>query len=377
MQTVIRQASISDKIAIWDFIKVAYGDSAQNKIPDRWNWAFLENPLVNKSGKELPIFIAIKDGKIVGQICAILYQIKIGDKMHCMACGVDFIVLPICRGEGVGQKLMQAIVEYYGLYMNTYMAASTRHIYHRLGFSEFEPIPYYRRLVKLNSATVCAYLMQKTTKYLSLNRIISFLCHFGFDKMVALTGNILIMSRNFLLKGAKKGHQTKIIEIVSFGDDIDQLWNITNNKFKVIVKRDQQFLNWRFSKNPNFDYRCFIGKRYGVTKGYIVLRNPAIIELNIGIIVDIYAAPDDHETVEDLIRHAIDFFGESVTVIECPTTQQEHQRALSKLGFLKMEKTVPAFFCKDSELKKELEGLNKGWFLTKSDPDWDQLHQQL
>jgi ribosomal protein S18 acetylase RimI-like enzyme len=290
-----------------------------------------------------------------------------------MACGADLIVLPICRGEGLAQKLIQALTEHYGLYIGIYMAAAARRIYHRLGYSELEPMTTYRRFVKLNRAIVCAYLMQKTTKYPSLNRIISIFCRFGFDKMVALTGNILIMSRNFLLTGAKKGHQTELIEIMSFGDDIDQLWNITNSKFNVIVKRDQQYLNWRFSKNTNLDYRCFIGKRDGVTKGYIVLRNPAIIELNIGIIMDIYAAPDDHETIEDLIRHAINFFGESVTFIECPTTQQEHQRALLKLGFLAMEKIVPVLFCKDAELKKELEGLNNGWFLTKSDHDSDQL----
>lgn len=375
MQTIIRQASIDDKIAIWQFITVAYGPSAQNKIPDRWNWAFLENPIANKSSKGLPIFIAIKDGKIVGQICAILYQVKIGGKMHCMACGVDFIVLPVCRGEGVGHKLIKAIVEHYGLYMNTYMAAITRRIYNNLEFIEFEPIPTYRRFVKLNRATVCTYLMQKTIKYMSLNRIMSVMCCFGFDIIVTSIGNILIKSCDLFLKGTKDGHQTEISEIESFGNDIDELWNITNSKFKVIAKRDQEFLNWRFSKNPNFHYRCFIGKRCGETKGYIVLRSPTINDLNVGIIVDIYSAPNDLETIEDLIHHAIDFFGKSVAIIECPTTQQDHQRALSRLGFLKMEKTVPAFYCNDLELKKEIEGYRKNWFLTKLDPDWDQLRQ--
>ena len=373
MQTLIRMASIDDKIAIWDFIQVAYNDRAKYKIPHRWNWAFLENELIDKNWQKLPIFIAIKDGKIVGQICAILYEIKIGDKMHCMACGVDFIVLPICRGEGVGQKLIHAIVNYYGLYMNTDMAAITRHVYHQVGFREFAPIPTYRRLVKLSNASVRTYLLQKTAKHRRLTWLISTLCHNKFDTVVASAGNILINVYNFM-KSPRKRSQTEISEIASFGEDIDQLWALINNKFKVIPKRDTKFLNWRYIKNTNFDYKCFIGKRYGVTKGYIVVRMPDPTELNIGIIVDLFAAPDDSETIEALIFHVIDFFNESVIAIECPTTQREHHRALSRLGFLKMEKTVPAFFCKDPELRKVLEGFNQDWFLTKLDPDWDQLH---
>lgn len=377
MTTIIKQASKSDKNAIWDFIKSAYGDTAKYKIPDRWHWEYMENPVVDKNSDLLPVFIAIKDGKIVGQVCAILYQVKIGQEMHCMACGVDFIVLPVCRGEGVGQKLIQAIAEKYDLYMVISMGAVTRRIYNRLGYNEIEPIPTYRRLVKLNRAEVSGYLTRRTKTHFVLNRIASIGCRLGFDIMTAVIGNKLILVRNELTKAMNKGSQTEIGEVMHFGDDIDRLWNATNNNFNVIVKRDQKYLNWRFSRESGLDYRCFIGKRDGITRGYIVLRNPAAAELNIGIIVDIYAAPDDNATIEDLIRHAIQFFGDNVTIVECATTQQEHQIALSKLSFLKMERTIPVYFCKDSELKTELEKLKDSWFLTKSDHDWDQLRPLL
>jgi hypothetical protein len=164
-----------------------------------------------------------------------------------------------------------------------------------------------------------------------------------------------------------------IREVERFGDEIDQLWNRTSRNFKVIVKRDQRYLNWRFSDNKQLYYRNFICTRDGETKGYIVLRRPDPLEEHIGKIVDLYAAPEDYETIEILISHAIDFFGEDVTVIECATSQKEYQRILSQKGFIKMEKTVPIFYCMDSRLRKKLEQWKDSWFLTKADHDWDQL----
>ena len=376
MQTFIRQASIDDKMAIWDFIKVAYGDSAQYKIPDRWNWEYLENPSVDKNGKKLPIFIAIKDGQIAGQICAILSQIKIGDEIHQIAEGVDLVVLPICRGEGIGQKLIQSIAEHYKLYMVISAGAVTRRIYERLGYNKIEPIPIYRRLVKVNRESVFHFLMRKTENHMWLSRIATIGCRIWFDKMISLIGNLLIGLRDLLERQTKREYRSEIREVERFGDEINQLWKTTSHKFKVIVKRDRQYLNWRFPDNTHLDYRSFISARGGETRGYIVLRKPEPIELDIGIIVDLYAAPDDNETVEDLIRHAIDFFGKNVTVIECPTTQREYQRVLSKLCFFKTEKTEPIFFCMDSRLRTKLEEWKNSWFLTKADHDWDQLRPE-
>jgi GNAT superfamily N-acetyltransferase len=373
VETVIRQASIDDKKAIWDFIKVAYGDSAQDKIPDRWNWEFLENPLVDKSLKELPIFIAIKDGKIAGQVCAILSQIKIGEEMHRIAWGADVIVLPICRGEGVGQKLIKAIAEYYELFMIISAGVVSRRILDRLGYNKIEPIPTYRRFVKLDRESVFRFIMKKTENHLWFRQIGTIGCRVWFDKIISVVANFLLWLRDLLESQTKKGYQSEIREVPKFGDEIDQLWRAANHKFKVIVRRDQQYLNWRFSKNSHLNYRKFISTRDGETRGYVVLRIPESTEMNVGIIVDLFADPDDNATIEDLIRHAIDFLGNSVLAIECPTTQREYQKALSKLGFFKIEKTTPVFFCMNSRLKTKLEEWGNSWFLTKADQDWDQL----
>jgi GNAT superfamily N-acetyltransferase len=373
MQTIIRQASIDDKNAIWDFIKVAYKDFARYKIPERWNWEYLNNHILDSKSKELPIFVAIRDGHIAGQICAILFQIKIGEELHHIAGGVDLVVLPICRGEGVGQKLVQTIAEHYKLYMAISMSDITWRIYDRCGYNKIKAIPTYRRLAKVSRASVTRFLIRKTKNHLWLKTIANMGIRVGCDKVISVILGIFIKVRDYFNRPTKKQCRSEIREVERFGDEIDQLWNRTSHKFKVIVKRDQRYLNWRFSDNNQLDYRNFICIRDGETKGYIVLRRPDPIEEDIGIIVDLYADPEDYETIEILISHAIDFFSKDVTVIECATSQKEYQKILSQKGFIKMEKTVPIFYCMDSRLRNKLAEWNDSWFLTKADHDWDQL----
>ena len=375
MKTVIKKATIGEKAAILDFIKVAYENTEQHKVLKRWAWEYLENPsLSNGKKKELPIWLAIKENRIVGQICGIPVEIKTINGMSKVVGGVDLIVLPACRGEGVGQRLIQAIAEHYGFYMAISMSDITRRIYGRLEhYNDIDAVSMYRRFVKLDKASVFRYFMKKTKNRLKLNLIARFVCRiFLLDSAISLAVNPVLWLRNVVERVTKRDTQTVIREVERFGDEIDRLWNKANHKFKVIVKRGKEYLNWRFSDCP-LGYCSFIAMRDDEAKGYIVLRKPEPTELNVGIIVDLFADPDDHETIEDLICHAIQFFGTDVAMIECATSQKEYQNGLSKFGFLKMEETVPVVYCKNDKLRNKLEQYKKNWFLTKADHDWDQL----
>jgi GNAT superfamily N-acetyltransferase len=377
MTIIIKQASIKDKDAIWDFINDTYGDAAKYKIPERWNWEFLENPLVNKNGDELPIFIALKDNRIAGQLGVVLRDIKIGDEMHRIAAGVDLIVHTSCRGEGIAEKLIRAIIEYYRVYYTIACSGATRRILNRIEhFHKFEAIPTYQRFVKITKDSVAHYLMRKTANHTWMRRIVKLGCIFGADTIISGIANFLIGIRDILKRPAKKTFRSAISEVDQFGTEIDKLWYETCDKFQIIVKRDRQSLNWRFSNQTQLGYRKFICRCEGAIKGYIVVRNPAPTELNVGIIVDMLAAPDDNETIENLIVYAIDFFGKSVLAIQCPISQREYQKALSKLGFLKIEKTFPLFSCMDPDLRATLQASKNSWFITKAEQDWDQLRPQ-
>ena len=40
----VRRATILDKPAIFEFLKLAYGEAGLCKFPERWEWQFENNP---------------------------------------------------------------------------------------------------------------------------------------------------------------------------------------------------------------------------------------------------------------------------------------------------------------------------------------------
>jgi len=106
----------------------------------------------------------------------------------------------------------------------------------------------------------------------------------------------------------------------------------------------------------------------------LVLRKAEPDELNVGKIVDLYASRDDQQTIEDLIRYSIKFFGNDVEVIDCATSAEEYKRAFSKFGFFKKQTEVPMYHCEDTYLADKLEARKSKCFFTKGDHDWDQYN---
>lgn len=374
MKTAIRRASVDDKDAIWDFIKVAYGDFSKHILPWRWTWQYRENPCIDIDEKSLPIILGIKDDQIVGQACVTPVELKVGDEIYLATWGTDFIVLPICRGEGVGTKLMEIENEHFNFMIGLWMPFVTRKIAAQLGYKTLNPVYVFWRPVRLNKFFIKHYLMVKTKPKPSIHRLVKISCRFFFaDRLIPAILNQFSKFRDLIERWKKRKSLCDIKETEYFDESIDDLWHSTKDQYEIIVKRDKAFLNWRYSPNHQLTYRKFIATRDGQTKGYIVLRKAQPEELNVGKIVDLYTSRDDQQTVDDLIGYAIDFFNNDVDVIECAAAPKEYQEALSKFGFFKIETAVPMYRCEDEALASKIETLKSNCFFTKGDHDWDQF----
>ena len=55
----VRKATLADKPAIFTFIKKAYQNRWQYKIPEWWEWEYVRDPFLEKD--ELPIWIATNE----------------------------------------------------------------------------------------------------------------------------------------------------------------------------------------------------------------------------------------------------------------------------------------------------------------------------
>ncbi len=124
----VRQATLDDKPAIAEFLKVAYPDRHRYKFPERWEWQFENNPLRdrNRSGNpnegKLPIWLAFDGERIVGQTGAQVEPLKLGDKSVLVGWSVDTIVLPEYRRKGIGRRLQEANQSYHQVFMSLAMS---------------------------------------------------------------------------------------------------------------------------------------------------------------------------------------------------------------------------------------------------------------
>ena len=378
METIIRRASIADKAAIWNFLKVAYGDFSKHMFPKRWTWQYRENPYVKKEKNLLPILLAIKDDQIVGQTCVTPVELKIGNTVYPATWGTDFIVLPDFRGEALGVRLMQIELKHSKLMIGISMAFSTRKIAEYLGYKKLDPINIYWRPVRLQRPFVYHHFIRRTlikkTRNKLVGRLIKILFRFfSFDRLISAILNIFCGMRDLIESRSKKKCLCDIQEVDYFDERIDSFWHSTSGQYEIIVKRDKEYLNWRYSRDHPLTYRKFIATKDGQVKGYLVLRKAEPEEWNVGKVVDLYVGRDDPQTIEDLIRHAIQFFGNDVEVLECVASTSEYQQTLSRFGFFKVKTEVPTYHCGNPSLAEKLEIHRHNCFFTKGDHDWDQF----
>jgi hypothetical protein len=375
MEVSVRLASLAEKDAHLKFLETAYAEEGkvlQQKMVKRWSWQYRENPCIDQARNGLSVLIATRGDQIVGQACLTPVMLKIADQYHLAFWGGDTIVLPECRGGGVATKIMQGQIENAKFMIGIRAHPITFKVAMKLGYQKLEPVPIYRRLVCFDDFLFFHCLMKATKSKPVINRIARVLWRTLFiGKLVAALTSLALGLRNLIERQPKKKGLTDIEAVQNFDERIDRLWSLTNNQYDVIVKRDSEFLNWRYSPHTALDYRKFIATRDGEIKGYSILRKQEPGERNFGIIVDLYASRDDQQTMEDLIRHALHFFAKDVTAIACAASIKEYQEALLNFGFIKMESAFPIFCCENSLLADKLMSLKDRCFFTKGDHDWD------
>lgn len=381
METIIRQATKDDMEAIGRFLRHAYEQEKKGfsifKFPERWIWQFIENPFVDEPDNRLPIWLAIKDNEIVGQMCAISANMKIGDQTYSGGWGCDFIVSRKSRGEGIGHKLTGAYYQHYQVGVGVSMAGSTRRIWEKYDPIHLKPMHIYWHVVKLDKHILNIYLSKRLENRKYVNNIYNIACKYlSFHNLLAKLANILLSIRKMVNPMLKQHFNSCIQEIFEFGDDIENLSESTYRDYDAIVKRESILLNWRFFRNKQLKYRVFILKNNDRLKGYLVVRKPHAAELNIGHIVDFYAAKNDIDTINELLLFAIKFFGNSVSAIKCSTSLSNIEKLIKKYGFIRIEKMRPLVLVSDPALREKLRNLTENWFLTLADQDLDQIRPE-
>lgn len=362
MDVRVRQATLEDQERIGQFLQIAYQDRAQCKFPARWLWLFVNNPF--RGGRGLPIWLAELDGQIVGQTCEMIVPLKMADSVHPAAWGVDFIVLPEFRRHGIGRLLQRAQTDYHDIFMALSMSPISRHGLTSLGFTEANPAAELYKLIRILPEQARGMVDNK----LGTGHILSRVCAIRCVAMgLAILLNFLTWLRDLVRR--REGARTITIEPVErFGDELDQLWVRLAPRFPVIVERSAAYLNWKFTEQPDMNYDKFVARCGQTVCGYVVTRAGRPPEAKMGIIADLFAAPDDGAVIRRLLLHAVTHLRrKGVHYIIAASSVPEYVDHFLKYGFKKTREVIPMFRGKTAGQHP-----TNGWFLSMGDHDWDQ-----
>jgi GNAT superfamily N-acetyltransferase len=372
---IVRKASRSDRPAIARFIEDAYGSRAPYKATPRWIWQFIDNPFARQQGDEVPIWVAVDGDRVVGQIAVQKGLLQIDGQTFEAGWAVDIMLLRSHRGAGIGHRLHDAVAGDVDILMALTMAQASRRMAERHGCVTLADVRQLTRWVRLDAESVRRYLLLRTANHRWAHRAARLSCNvFQFHRLFPRLANPLLRLRSFVAQWPRGPEASSIVEVDRFGPEIDDLWARTRGDYPVIFPRDSRFLNWRFVDCPGPGYRLFVAKHNGRAVGYVVLRRAEPVELPNGIIVDLYASRHDTRTVEELVRHSLAFFGDSVSAVHYGTSVAEFEVVLRKHGFFRTRAHHPTCICRDSALRDRLAQLRNDCFLSKGDHDWDQIH---
>ncbi|MFQ5615763.1 MAG: GNAT family N-acetyltransferase [Anaerolineales bacterium] len=356
----IRQATLADKPIIFDFLRIAYAGRSAFKFPHRWEWEFERNPFWE--GEGLPIWIAVDEGsgRVVGQSCALVEPLVIGGRECGVGWGVDFYVLPDFRGRGIGTKLQAANSAGNEVFMSLSMAQSAQRIKASLGMQSLSPVPAFTKIVEHSPESVLETLGKRVSfAPASILR--------GLRIHTWLANRLTKRDAHFDQQHRQTRDPAIRIECrETFGDEINILWNALSPKFSALVRRDSEYLDWKFSQQPHMHHEKFVARQDGEIRGYVILRRARPPERNAGIVVDMFAAPSDEAVIRALLLHAIQRFREQdVAYIAAASSVPAYQKSLRRLGFEQTKMVTPM-------VRAGVAVPHEGWLLGKGDHDWDQ-----
>jgi hypothetical protein len=299
--------------------------------------------------------------------------VQLAGKVHSAGWIVDIMILSAYRGRGLGHSLHQVVAHDMPLLFTLTMAPATRHMAERGGAITLGPTRQFSRWTRLLAEDVRRFLIQRTAHRKHLRQAARWICDiFAFHHVFAIAANQWLAIRYRYARRTLPS--VLIVEVESFGSEIDDLWQRAAASYPAICPRNSRFLNWRFVKCPQLTYRIFLARRDGVVVGYSVLRRTISEELRQGIIVDLFADRRDIEVFSELIAHAVEHFGQDVASVECATSVPEIEMLLRKKGFFTTRTLAPTVVASDESLRNNIIKLRNDWFFSKADHDWDQIH---
>jgi GNAT superfamily N-acetyltransferase len=277
-----------------------------------WNWQYAEIPRPSHSPA---IWVARRDGRIVGQIGGMPVSLWWGDRERPASWGIDYFVAPDAEGLGVSIALLRAWMTSVDVALAFGLAPASYLICKRFGFRDLGHVPLFQAVLDPGA------IVQR---------------RWGRMARVIATPALGPARRLIHRRSTRRPACVDVNPAGDIGQEYDALWERTRGGFAMCARRDSSYVRWRYHAAPHKQYAILEARRDGVLTGFLVSRQEDYRGLRLGWIVDLFAASEDRATRGALLATAMNaFFEAGVARVQAFSTHQGLAGDLARHGFFK------------------------------------------
>lgn len=253
-----------------------FGHDMANASQLRWSWQYSLNPNTPREGPL--IWLAREGPTIIGQYAAMPVRLQVNGTEVLGSWGMDVMVAPERQRQGVGEILFRVWDQHVGASLGLGLSPASRRLFEKLGWPAIRTVPC---LVK----PLTRRALRRANWPVPINRLVSAITY-PFVRFVARTRPL----------------RAQVEPIRRFDSRFTDLWRRVAPAFDLAVRRDAEYLNWKYTEPPHLRYSIAALKRDETIGGYAVYRHVHEPRGRVTLLVDFLADPADRIGFETLLR---------------------------------------------------------------------------
>jgi len=320
-----------------------------------WSWMYRGNP----AGRGI-IRLAEADGRIVAQYAIAPTLLKIGSKVIKSSLSLDTMTHPDYRRRGMFEVLSKEVYsEAASIGIDIVYGFPNRQTSYPGFISKLDWFDVSMTKVRIRPVN-CRNAVRVKIK----NRLLSGL-------LAAVATPIF----NSFFSGPREASGNRglaIVKATSFDERVDRLWARVSDAHPIMVVRNKDHLNWRYSA-PDKQYSIFIAETANEVGGYLVLRHITSESVKYSVIFDMMAESEEvmgrlvAEAVRDCRQAGVDF------IMYRLIADKAYHRVSRRNGFFAIPfSKVGDYFCVHSnsaQIPKEFLRDPGNWLVQTGDSD--------
>jgi len=224
----------------------------------RWQFSGID---AASPGGPLRMKIALVDGQLAGCVGYVPVDVQMAGRVSPGAWAANWMVDDRYRRLGLGPLLIRELSRDFDVALALGGNSDAHQLLPRMGWTDFGNLPRYVRVLDERGAALLTVA--------------------GELRWPAIAA----------APAADSG--LDITRVDSFDERAAALWDRTHGESDAGTRRSAEFLNWRYTRHPNFDYVRLVASRGGAVEGFAVYRIEQARDLpvRIGRMVELVASP--------------------------------------------------------------------------------------